>query len=483
MHPAPAPPVPLTGALWNARSVCNKLSYIHDLFITNKLSFLVITETWLTPSDTASPAALSYGGFQLSHTPRPSNKHGGGVGLLLSDQCSFTPIPLPPSVTLPSFEVHSVRIYAPSNLQLAVIYHPPGPATAFFDHFTTWLLHFLSTDIPTIIMGDFNIPIDTSHSSVSKLLTLASSFGLTQWSSAATHKDGHTLDLIFTRLCSLSILSNSPLPLSDHNLLTFSSLSSPSMQPPLHKLPHPRRNIKHIDLHALSQSLLPLTDIAFLHDADAAATLYNTTISAALESAAPLTHTKTRTINRQPWHTRQTKELRRASRIAERRWKRSHSTEHFIAYKESLTTFKSTLTAAKQTYFSSLISSLSHNPKQLFNTFNSLLRPPAPPPSPLISAEDFASFFKRKIDNIRASFGPQITTAPHHSYSSLFLQIQLRHHDRKQSLHSTLKITSNHLCTGPAPIAPHPQHHRSPHPSPNPSLQPITNNWCIPFML
>ncbi|CAJ0957270.1 unnamed protein product, partial [Ranitomeya imitator] len=110
---------------------------------------------------------------------------------------------------------------------------------------------------------------------------------------------------------------------------------------------------------------------------------------------------------RQPWLTSLTKELRRASRIADRRWKRSHSADHFTTYKQSLASFKSALTAAKQTYFSSLISSLSHNPKQLFNTFNSLLRPPAPPPSPLISADDFASFFKQKIDTIRESFGPQ----------------------------------------------------------------------------
>ncbi|CAJ0961643.1 unnamed protein product [Ranitomeya imitator] len=72
-----------------------------------------------------------------------------------------------------------------------------------------------------------------------------------------------------------------------------------------------------------------------------------------------------------------------------------------------LTTFKTTLATAKQSYFSSLISSLSHNPKQFFNTFNSLLRPPAPPPSPLILAEDFASFFKQKIGNISSVLSRQ----------------------------------------------------------------------------
>ncbi|CAJ0965812.1 unnamed protein product [Ranitomeya imitator] len=52
-------------------------------------------------------------------------------------------------------------------------------------------------------------------------------------------------------------------------------------------------------------------DISSIHNVDDAATLYNTTIAVALESVAPLTHTKARKINRLPWHTSLTKELRR----------------------------------------------------------------------------------------------------------------------------------------------------------------------------
>ncbi|CAN2389293.1 hypothetical protein PRIEUP_LOCUS5706 [Pristimantis euphronides] len=37
-------------------------------------------------------------------------------------------------------------------------------------------------------MGDFNIPVDMQHLAASKLLSLTTSFGLLQWSSAATHK-------------------------------------------------------------------------------------------------------------------------------------------------------------------------------------------------------------------------------------------------------------------------------------------------------
>ncbi|KAM4663508.1 LOW QUALITY PROTEIN: uncharacterized protein O3C94_011763 [Discoglossus pictus] len=190
--------LPFSCALWNARSVCNKLTYIHDLFISNSLNLLALTETWLSPSDTASTAALSYGGLHFSHTPRPGNKQGGGVGILLSSRCSFNCILPVPSLQFSSFEVHTIRLFSPISLRVAVIYRPPGPASQFLDHFA-WLPHFLSSNIPSLILGDFNIATDTPTSpTATKLLALTSSLGLSQWIESPTHQDGHSLDLIFS---------------------------------------------------------------------------------------------------------------------------------------------------------------------------------------------------------------------------------------------------------------------------------------------
>ncbi|KAM4706966.1 uncharacterized protein O3C94_001976 [Discoglossus pictus] len=197
--------LPFSCALWNARSVCNKLTYIHDLFISNSLNLLALTETWLSPSDTASTAALSYGGLHFSHTPRPGNKQGGGVGILLSSRCSFNCIPPVPSLQFSSFEVHTIRLFSPISLRVAVIYRPPGPASQFLDNFSAWLPHFLSSNIPSLILGDFNIATDTPTSpTATKLLALTSSFGLSQWIESPTHQDGHSLDLIFSNHCSVS---------------------------------------------------------------------------------------------------------------------------------------------------------------------------------------------------------------------------------------------------------------------------------------
>ncbi|KAM4807896.1 uncharacterized protein WCC33_000867 [Rhinophrynus dorsalis] len=187
---------PFCFGLWNARSVCNKLTAVHDLFISHSLNLLAITETWLTSSDTASTAALSHGGLHFTHTPRPGNSKGGGVGILLSPNHTFQIIPTVPSLSFPTFEAHTIRLFSPFPLRVAAIYRPPGPSVQFLDHFASWLPHFMSSDVPTLILGDFNIPVDNhnSHPAI-KLLSLTTSFGLSQWTCTPTHSDGHSFDL------------------------------------------------------------------------------------------------------------------------------------------------------------------------------------------------------------------------------------------------------------------------------------------------
>ncbi|CAJ0937781.1 unnamed protein product [Ranitomeya imitator] len=76
------------------------------------------------------------------------------------------------------------------------------------------------------------------------------------------------------------------------------------------------------------------------------------------------------TYHRQPWHNNTTKKLRQVSRVAERCWKKTHLQDDFTALKQATLAFKSALTSAKQAYYTTLVSSLSYNPKQLFKTFN-----------------------------------------------------------------------------------------------------------------
>ncbi|CAJ0940409.1 unnamed protein product [Ranitomeya imitator] len=134
---------------------------------------------------------------------------------------------------------------------------------------------------------------------------------------------------------------------------------------------------------------------------DIAESHYNETLQSALDEAAPPIHRTTQHRWRQPWHTLQTRFLQRCSRCAERLWRKSNLPEDFIHYKFMLKTYNSALHLSKQTYFKTLITSLSNKPKRLFDTFQSLLNPRVQAPTTDLRADDLANYFKEKIDHIQ----------------------------------------------------------------------------------
>ncbi len=69
-------PVPLSSTtllsipfgLWNCQSAVNKADFIPSIATHSGLNLMALTETWIKPEDTATPAALSTN-FTFSHTP------------------------------------------------------------------------------------------------------------------------------------------------------------------------------------------------------------------------------------------------------------------------------------------------------------------------------------------------------------------------------------------------------------------------------
>ncbi len=54
--------------LWNCQSAVNKADFIPSIATHSGLNLMALTETWIKPEDTATPAALSTN-FTFSHTP------------------------------------------------------------------------------------------------------------------------------------------------------------------------------------------------------------------------------------------------------------------------------------------------------------------------------------------------------------------------------------------------------------------------------
>ena len=68
----------------NARSLKSSINQIMDLLIREALDFLLVTETWLKPSDEAwlKSQGLHSIGYKYSEYHRPGNRKGGGIMLI-----------------------------------------------------------------------------------------------------------------------------------------------------------------------------------------------------------------------------------------------------------------------------------------------------------------------------------------------------------------------------------------------------------------
>jgi len=113
--------------LWNCQSTVNKADFITSFSSHSGLSILALTETWIRPEDTVTPAALSTN-FTFSHTLRLTGR-GGGTGLLISNDWKFDPLlPLFDNI---SFESHSITITSPIKIHFVVVYRPPRSTWQF----------------------------------------------------------------------------------------------------------------------------------------------------------------------------------------------------------------------------------------------------------------------------------------------------------------------------------------------------------------
>ena len=118
------------------------------------------------------------------------------------------------------------------KLNIVVLYYPPAPLGYFLNEQDTLLSSLPEDGIPVILLGDINLPPESS---------VFQSFALTLSSSPATHKAGNQLDLVFTRSCSTPQLRFMCLIIT-----MFTSLS----YPPIHSLAY--CNFQEESPHSLS---------------------------------------------------------------------------------------------------------------------------------------------------------------------------------------------------------------------------------------
>ena len=102
------------------------------------------------------------------------------------------------------------------STRLVVVYKPPPSRknglryANFAIEWSSYIEQFVEVREELLIVGDFNIPVDSSNNESQCFLDILNANGLAQHVTSPTHQKGHTLDLVNTREQS-NFLGGSPI--------------------------------------------------------------------------------------------------------------------------------------------------------------------------------------------------------------------------------------------------------------------------------
>ena len=181
-------------ALWNARSICNKTDSIYSYLLANEVTFLAITETWLSEDslfyvNLAKPCNYNYIGNN-----RPTR--GGDIGIFYLN--TFRIKLIEESVSdIWDFLVAELTL-TDMNVCIFVLYRCPNSSCSIFlTELVDLVTHYVQQYKWCYIIGDFRIPVNKSCNSSEALLSSIEEMGFYRYSSGPTHVGGNELDLIF----------------------------------------------------------------------------------------------------------------------------------------------------------------------------------------------------------------------------------------------------------------------------------------------
>ena len=384
-----------------------------------------ITESWLTEGHDHIVANIEKLGYKISHYFRAA-KRGGGVGILFLKSLKVKSIDF--NLDYDSFEWHGIRYYGDRVYCILCIYRKQEiSASTFFDEFNEFMTVVSNSfSDPIIVTGDFNFHFDTNDKSSRDLRDLALNYGLQQLVQGPTQKfGGHTLDLIFTNPCDVSvdaevqpdlILSNNPYIKFDHFPVLFQikNVSLPPVHQDISKMQIVKRNIKQIDTvefnNHVQQQLNALIDLNSNQCFSAKVESYNNCLSNALDQFAP-EKLKVISINQKEhpkWMDQEYRDQRRIRRRLERQYKLLKTELSLHAYVEQRD-YCVVLANQKQRMFYRDILASTNNQSVLFNTVSELWNRkkvkalPSNNGNMKILADDFNNFFTDKVTDIRNS--------------------------------------------------------------------------------
>ena len=403
----------------NAQSLRNKVSDLNDLITERKLDILVVTESWLKPSDPEyyhKVSELCPDGYSYISEPRPK-KSGGGISIVhKSSLCVKTIKP----VRKPKY-FECLPVVVDSTFLLLAIYRTPPKnlRERFLDELDDFMSQLITGYSSILVCGDINLHFENPGDLFAKrFMALSSDFGLTDHiAGRPTHKYGGSLDVLLSKSISCFYTEVNDLQISDHYPI-FSVLGIPSSQNSSKQEKAPPRYYKFRDYRLLDcdEFYSHLTGkIGQLshscsegNDSDILASRLDQLLRSSVDQFAPeMTRKTSQKVSESYRFDPIVAEAKSKRRQLERQYRKSGLEIHKQLYKEQRLLVRKLAHQSKARYFQTKISSCTTT-KQLFDTVNRLTTDVS---NKLPSSDDdtalcnrFSQFFSDKIEKITAQF-------------------------------------------------------------------------------
>ena len=396
--------------LLNARSIKCKEFLIREEIDSTDAEFVVVTETWLRANDASWVECSQFNrdGYKMLAYNRQV-RTGGGLALIYKDKYIVNTME---KGQMRSFEylVCTIRIRG-TVITLVIIYHPPYSRAScviipiFIDEITEFLPNVLVKYTNIIMLGDFNLHLDSDDPDAVLFSDILDAMGLIPHISVPTPIAGHTLDQIYSVLNSRGIVRNCSQSalLSDHYAILGHIVIPHTATHTIRTVK--ARKLKNIDISTFMEDIntdaIPLTDI------DEAVTALDTELLSVLDKQAPIKELKVTDRKKELWYEDHIKLQKRIVRNHEFIWNRfDHQDHHWKAFTIERNRFNRMVAGAKIRANSEKVLECGHDTKKLYNLVNNITgrvksNPMPPGRTNGDLADAFADFFLNKIIKIR----------------------------------------------------------------------------------
>ena len=256
--------------------------------------------------------------------------------------------------------------------------------------------------------SDFNIHVDEPmDADANKFTDIVSCNGLQQHVTSPTHRLGHTLDLFITRPeLAVHMFPVDPPLLSDHSFLVVNVVCPQQLVADTLSGSRLTRNWRSFDVEAFAADLM-CSDLVVSppDDVTAAFDCYDVTLRSLLDKHAPLQLRRVRARTSARWYDAECRSMKRATRRLERLYRRLHTPESLSVWRDQFDRQRHLYQTKFTAFWSDTVTACRNNPRALWKAVNSMLKPPQQNLSTKLSVDDFAAFFRDKVEKIRSPTG------------------------------------------------------------------------------